>query len=528
MEGNPRADAAIGGAGGSAVTDESAVLAEHRERAIALAMEGRYAESEACSRGALRIRPDDVDAMNELGVAVWKQGREVEAEAIYRRACELDAADFRIWTNLGLALMTQKREEEAEACFRESLRLQPRGFHAQMGLGNALSNLGAFVEAQDWLDSALGMCPDSVEALQNSAMNLGRQGRWPEAIGHYERAARIQPDLAEVRRNLGYARLAIGDYERGWPEHEWRLKCVPPAGLKINRTFWNGDDFHGQTILLHFEQGYGDTLQFVRFARPVKRRGGRVVVLCPSTLVRLISRCEGVDLACDGVGIEPECHIHAPLLSVPAILGTTLDTLPSRVPYLFADPVQVDRWRGVMDRVLDPARGTGGGGPRPFRVGIAWQGRPENGGDRWRSFRLEHFAPIAEVPGVELVSLQLGYGSEQLAELGGRFPVVELPGRRGQEFGETAAIAANLDLVISPCTAIAHLAGGLGLPVWVALSYVGDWRWMTDREDSPWYPTLRLFRQPAHGDWDSVFRRMAEALRETRARREAGAEAEAA
>ena len=525
MEGVPGGVATIGEPGGTPRPDDEAVLAGHRERAIRLAMEGNYAESEACSREVLRHRPDDVDAMNELGVAVWKLGREAEAEEIYRRAYAINPDDFRIWTNLGLVLMTQEREDEAEACFRESLRLQPRSFHAHMSIGNVLSNRGDFDGANEWLGSALAMCPDSVEALQNVAMNLARQGRLAESIEHYERAARIQPELAELRRNLGYARLAAGDYERGWPDHEWRLKCVPPSGCKINRTFWNGDDFHGQTLLLHFEQGYGDTLQFVRYARLVKRRGGRVVVLCPSALVRLVSRCEGVDMACDGVGFEPECHIHAPLLSVPAILGTTLETVPSQVPYLFADPVQVERWRPVMDRLLGSAEGPGG---RPFRVGIAWQGRPENGGDRWRSFRLEHYAPIAEIPGVRLVSLQLGYGREQIAALGDRFPVIEVPGRKGLDFSETAAIAQHLDLVISPCTAVAHLAGGLGLPVWVALSYVGDWRWLSVREDSPWYPTLRLFRQPTHGDWESVFRRMAGELREHLASRPQTVESEAA
>jgi hypothetical protein len=225
-------------------------------------------------------------------------------------------------------------------------------------------------------------------------------------------------------------------------------------------------------------------------------------------------------MAYDGAGFEPECHIQAPLLSVPAILGTTLETLPARVPYLVPDPSQLDRWRSVLDRTPGPDVGQDiGRGRRPFRIGIVWQGRPENGGDRWRSFRLEHYAPIAAIPGVQLISLQLNYGREQLDELGGRFSVIELPGRTGKDFAETAAITANLDLVISPCTAVAHLAGGLGLPVWVALSYVGDWRWMSGREDSPWYPTLRLFRQPWHDDWEGVFARMADELRSLLARR---------
>lgn len=490
--------------------DERTTLAELNRRALRLAMEGQFAEAEVCSRAALRISPDDVDAINELAVAVWKQDREVEAEEICRRGCELAPDDFRLWTNLGLILMTQRRDEDAEACFRRALTIHPRVFHAHMGLGSLLSNLGAFEEAEGWLDSALRMCPDSIEAIHNAAMNLGRQNRWHEAIALFERAARIKPDWAECRRNLGYALLAVGEFRRGWVEHEWRLRCAPSPGFQINRPLWDGQEYPDRTILLHFEQGHGDTLQFIRFTPSVKRRVGRVIVLCPTALVRLLSRCEGVDMAYDGAGYEPVCQLQAPLQSVPAMLGGGLEALPTRVPYLFAEPTQVQRWRGIIDRTV---------GVGPLRVGIAWQGRPENGADRWRSFRLEQFATIAAIPGVRLISLQLNFGREQLDELGGRFPVIELPGRTGRDWAETAAIANNLDLVISPCSAMAHLAGGLGLPVWVALSYTGDWRWMSGRDDSPWYPTLRLFRQPRHGDWESVFARMTEELRALVSRR---------
>lgn len=478
------------------------------DRAARLAMEGRYAEAEACAREALRLRPDDIDAMNELGVAVWKQGREVEAEEIYRAAGRIKPDDFRIRTNLGLALMTQHRDEEAEVCFREALTIHPRVFHAQMSLGNVLSNRGEFEAATGWLESALAMCPDSVDALQNVAINLVRQGRWAESIAYYERAIAIRPDIPELRRNHGYALLATGQYERGWPEHEWRLNCIPHPGVRINRTFWNGDDFAGQTILLHFEQGYGDTLQFVRYAPMVKRRGGRVVVLCQPALVRLLSRCEGVDLACDGIGFEPECHIQAPLMSLPAIFGTTTATVPSRFPYLRVAPAQAEHWRSVLAGLEGPDRAE-----RPLRVGIAWQGRPEHRADHWRSFSLERFAEIAAIPGVRLISLQAEHGTDQLAAVRGRIPVTELPGRRGRDFSETAAIAAQLDLVIAPCTAVAHLAGGLGVPVWMATSLASDWRWMADREDTPWYPTMRLFRQRKIDDWGDVFARIAAELR---------------
>jgi Flp pilus assembly protein TadD len=484
-----------------------------RDRAVRLALEGRYAEAEVCAREALRLRPGDVATMNELGVAIWKQGREAEAEAIYREACAIEPDDFRTWTNLGLSLSSQFRSDEAEACFREALRIHPKVFHAQMGLGNALSNRGEYEAATAWLESALAMCPDSVDALHNVAVNLVRQGRWAEAVDYYERAIAIDPTPPDLRRNYGYALLATGDYERGWPEHEWRLNCLPHPGVKINRTFWNGDRFPDRTILLHFEQGYGDVLQFIRYAPMVKRRGGRVAVLCQPALVRLLSRCEGVDLVCDGRGFEPACHIQVPLMSLPAIFGTTIETIPSQFPYLHPDPAQVEHWRTVMARLDEAA-----GGVRPFRIGVVWQGRPEHKADHWRSFSIERFGPIAAIPGVELVSLQAEHGTEQLAALNGRIPIVELPGRRARDFSETAAIASQLDLIVAPCTAVAHLAGGLGVPVWVAMSYTADWRWMADREDTPWYPTMRLFRQSSIGDWDGVFRRIGEELRALLAR----------
>ncbi len=395
-------------------------------------------------------------------------------------------------------------------------------FTALMNLGIALSDLGTFDEASVRLEAALQLLPDSPEALQNVGMNLSRQGRWGEAITYYEQAARLQPDNPEVHRSLAYVLLGAGDYARGWPEHEWRLSCRPLRGVQINRTFWNGDDFRDQTILLHYEQGYGDTLQFIRFAPLVKRRGGRVVLLCQPALLRLLARCPGIDLVFEGTTYEPECHIHAPLMSLPAIFGTTLATLPAQVPYLFADRVLVDHWRSELGLALQLETGADSlvqkrSGPgktaRPFLIGIAWQGRPEHDGDRRRSFALAQFAPLAELPGVCLISLQVGDGRDQVQAKGGRFPVIDLPMRRGRDFSETAAIMCSLDLVISPDTAVAHLAGGLGVPVWAALPYACDWRWLSRRDDSPWYPTMRLFRQARPGEWGPVFERMAEALK---------------
>jgi hypothetical protein len=309
---------------------------------------------------------------------------------------------------------------------------------------------------------------------------------------------------------------------RAWPEYEWRLKCEPHPGYSVNQVRWNGEDLGGRTILVHVEQGYGDTLQFIRFAPMVKQRGGHVLVICQSPLLQLVARCAGVDLAFDGSCYTPKCHVQAPLLSLPGILGTTLDNVPAEVPYLFADPILVDHWEREISSAVGEIDALAGGvghptessvRRKPFLIGVAWQGNPSHADDRWRSFRLSHLAPLAGLAGVRLISLQTTHGLDQLEADGARLRIIDLPRRRGRDFMETAAIMMHLDLVITPDTAVAHLAGGLGRRVWLGLSTVQEWRWPAGKETSPWYPTARVFRQTKLNDWDGVFERMAAELK---------------
>jgi Flp pilus assembly protein TadD len=508
------------------------LAARYRNEAIALARQGRFVESEARCREALRCRPADIDTFNELGTALWGQGRSVEAEDVYRQAWQLQPNDYRTLNNLGMSLHGQLRMDEAAECYRASIAINPAGFQAKTNLAVVLSDHGMFDEAMHWLEQALELEPYSAFVLQNIGMNLGRQGRWHDAIVYYEKALQRDPDCAEVHRNLAYALLRIGDYQRGWIEHEWRLRCQPHPGYQINRTFWSGDSLPDRTILLHAEQGYGDILQFIRYAPMVKRRVGRVLVLGPASLLQLIARCSGVDLAFAAGTYTPVCHVHAPLMSLPGIFGTTLETIPADVPYLMADPVLVDHWRHVVAGTLGGESSAGAGKPvahgscqagRPFLIGIAWQGSNGTYAGRWRSFPLAQLAPLAEVPGVRLISLQVGEGVEQIEAARRLFPVIELPGRRGRDFMETAAIMNNLDLIITPDTAVAHLAGALGSRTWIALSTTEEWRWLAGRESSLWYPTVRRFHQPKFGQWEPVFQQMADELK-----RELGAIAPAA
>ncbi len=517
-------DGIVNGATASLAPGRRRTHAASRDMATTYALEAdslmkqrRYAEAETLLRQALRLRPDDADLLNQLGSALWENGRPAEAEELYQRASRIRPNDAVILNHLGLSRWDQGRPAEAAECYRRALRFDPDLVDAQMNLGVVLSDLGEFDEALKWLHGVVRQRPYLADGLQNLGMTLARLNQWKEALKYYDRALNLRPDYAEVHRNRAYARLYLGDYERGWPEHEWRLKCRRHLGYEIDRPYWNGEHLPGKIIVLHYEQGYGDTLQFIRYASLVKQRVGAVFVLCQERLLRIVSRCSGVDLAFDGTNFTPQCHVHASLMSLPAILGTTLTTVPDRVPYLFNDPVVLDRWRSVLAGALATAGESEGASPddtaptkpqKPFLVGVAWQGSPSHLNDRWRSFPMTQLLRFARLPGVRLVNLQVDHGLDQLRNADRRVPIIEL-NSRPRDFVDTAAIVSQLNLVITPDTAIAHLAGGLGVPVWVAMSNVAEWRWMLDREDSPWYPTMRLFRQTTLGDWEAVFDRMA-------------------
>jgi Tfp pilus assembly protein PilF len=485
---------------------------------VDLLKQGRHREGEDCFRKALEFNADDADVLNNLGNAVWQQGRSREAMAYFLRAYQFKPNDFGILNNLGIVLWEHNRPDRAVEFYRRALKIRPGEFHTMMNLGVSLSDLGQFDEALVWLNGALRQQPRSADAWDNVGMTLARQGHWDAAMGYYDEAIRLRPDFGEARRNRSLGWLAHGDFERGFPEMEWRLLTRTPPGFKFPRPRWNGEPLEGRTVLLHYEQGLGDTLQFIRFASQVKERGGRVWVFCQPPMVRLLSLCPSIDFVTHGEGGIPEFDVHAPLMSVPSILRTTVDTLP-RDPYLAADAATIEEWRPVLAQALD-VRDLNS----VFKIGIAWQGSPKNHIDRWRSFPLAHFARLASIPGVRLVSLQKDAGTEQLAAHAHEFSVarpdlIAPGGENRRDFLDTAALMSLLDLVITPETAVAHLAGSLGVRTWVAISHVGDWRWMVEGESCPWYPSARLFRQPALGDWDHVFRTMERTL--TRERRRA-------
>jgi len=453
----------------------------------------------------VRLRPSYAEAHNNLGNTLKALDRLPEAAASYREAVRLWPDLAEAHNNLGSALLELRRPEEAESSLRQALRHRPDFAAAHSNLGSALLELRRPEEAESSLRQAIRFDPHSAEAHNTLAGTYLAQGRLEEAVAAYRQAVRLQPDHAEAHSNLGIMLLMKGDFAEGWPEYEWRWKgkgWSVPAGAPPR---WDGSALEGRTILLLTEQGLGDTIHLVRYAALVKSRGGTVVLACQKALTRLLARAPGIDQLVPADEPVPETDVYAPLLSLPRLLDTTLASVPADVPYLTPEPELVERWK----RELGP--------PSGLRVGIAWQGNPEYRKDRERSVPLRQFEPLARLEGVQLVSLQKGQGVEQIAEMAGRFSILDL-GSRFDDFAATAAALVHLDLVVTVDSAVAHLAGALGVPVWLALPFVPDWRWLLDRDDSPWYPTMRLFRQQKRGDWPGVFERITATLRNLLAR----------
>lgn len=474
----------------------------HHHLGVILVQVGYRDEGEAALRQALAMQPDSADGYVTLGIVLVGRKAWDEAEECFRRALALRPGVAEIYLRLGAVLREQRRREEAVTMLREAVRLQPRWAEAHNQLGTAYYDQGRFPEAEACYAEAVRLEPGLVWAHNNWGNACREQGKLDEALGHFQAALARDPQSAMAHWNRALTWLAQGDYTQGWSEFEWRWQCIQPRQA-FAQPAWDGGPVAGKTVLVWIEQGYGDQIQFIRYARLLKGRGARVVVECAAALAPLFATCPGVDEVVIEGAPRPIFDVEVPVLSLPRLFGTTPATVPAQVPYLSAPPARVEQWRARL-------------GSRPaFTVGVAWQGNPRHGWDQLRSFRLAQLAPLAEIEGVRLVSLQTGFGSEQVVDA--PFPVTALDddaGAGGRDFADTAAIVQCLDLVISADTAPAHLAGALARPVWVALAPGADWRWLRDREDNLWYPTVRQFWQRRLGDWDEVFARMAGELRQ--------------
>ena len=518
----------------AAISCEPNFAEVHADLGNALQELGRLDEAVAAYNHAIRLRPDHAQAHANLGTALKTLGRLDDAVTAFHTAigCKPDLVEAQ--SNLGNALKNLGRLDDAVASYRNAISCKPDFAEAHSNLGNALKELGCLDEAITAHHHAISCKPDFAEAHSNLGTALQELGRLDEAVAAYNTAIRLQPDFAEARSNLGntlktlgrldeaiaafnaaiackpdygnahfnlgIGLLLSGDLSNGWIEYDWRWReGVKERKLQdLSKPQWRGEDLRGRTILLHAEQGLGDTIQFCRYAPLVAARGGRVVMEAPRALLRLLSGLAGVDRLIGTGEPLPAFDFHCPLMSLPTVFGTTLATIPATIPYL---PVEEARRRHWQQR-LSASAGR--------RVGIVWAGNREHKNDRNRSLPFAALAPLWNIPGIRWYSLQVG---ERRADLAAAPPgVIEDLSPALDDFAETAAALSQLDLVVTVDTSVAHLAGAIGRPTWVMLPSAPDWRWLTERADSPWYPSARLFRQTRRAAWGSVINDVASAI----------------
>lgn len=450
-----------------------------------------------------------LDAPGAFAAAVARQqaGDTEGAMLLYRRAIELDArAAGDAYNNLANLLAGQHKMLAAVACLRRAAVASPNSAIIFANLGSYLRHLGRHEEASRALGRALELEPDSPAMLYRFGLLLEDLGEGARALQHFDRAIERQPDQVEMRWTRALALLRQGDFARGFAGYEIRFQRSETRIGYFTMPPWRGESLAGRTVLVHTEQGFGDTLQFMRFIPMLAARGARVLFSCPPEMMRLMGGFPGIaQNLVHGAPMPGVVDYHVPILSLPHGLGITLETLPRSVPYLLPQP-------GVTGPPIPRAPGT------TLAVGISWAGNPKHLNDINRSMALENFFALADLDGVELYSLQKGARGADLAALGLDALAQDL-GPGIADFADLAAAMMRLDLVVSVDSAPVHLAGALGKPAFVLLPAKADWRWMRGRDDSPWYPTLRLFRQFAPGDWAGVMARVREAVAEMAIRR---------
>jgi tetratricopeptide (TPR) repeat protein len=464
-----------------------------------LSDQSRFAEAVAAYQKAIQIQPDYAEALNNLGNAQRELGRFAEAMISCREALRLKPGYPEGYDNLGNVLFDQERFAEAADVIRKGIEMNPSRAIAHHNLAMALGALGQMDEGIRAAGLAVQLDGRYAEGFNTLGNLLAEEGRYAEASEALERAIQLKPGLADAHVNLSFILLLHGDFQRGWAEHAWREKAKPKyRPSRFVQPKWDGGELNGRTILLHAEQGLGDTIQFARYAPLVAQRGGRVVISCPEELVQLLAELPGV------VRVTAETDpgnfdCHCPLMSLPAVFGTRVETIPAPARYLQAPAQLAASWRNRI------------GNEAGMRVGLAWAGNPKHKRDRRRSISLEQLAPLSAATGVRFYSLQKGDAARQAATPPEAMRLIDFSAEL-RDLADAAALVENLDLVISVDTATAHLSAALGKPTWVLLPLVPDWRWMLHRDDSPWYPRMWLFRQTAAGDWNGPIRRITQAL----------------
>lgn len=452
---------------------------------------GEYIEAAACCEKALSVNPAHVESMVNLG-SIFKELKEpARALEYYDRALTQRPGYIDALNNKGLALIDLGRFDEAIECFDNAIAAAPNRAEIYNNLAAAFDEKGEYDTALAKYQQALALLPDCPESYYGLGNLARKQGKIDEAVECYSRAIALRPGYAEAHWNMAFLLLLKGDLISGWRESEWRWRRKHMKMHSFTGPAWDGDGLTGKTILLHCEQGLGDSIQFIRYAALVKQRGGTVLLVCPPALEKLFTGVAGVDRIVMDAKDVPKYDVQAPLMSLPGIFSTMVETIPAAKSYLKADQGRVEFWRKKLADL------TG------LKVGIVWRGNPQHLNDRNRSMKPEQFAAFTDLPGTSIVNLQKDARPDEIAALGASKSFVNAGPELG-DFSDTAALVSCLDLVISVDTSVCHLAGALGVPVWVLVAHEPDWRWLLGRADTPWYPSMRLYRQPKAGDWESI------------------------
>jgi Flp pilus assembly protein TadD len=447
----------------------SADIAPIFEMATKCHAQGQFDQAIALYRQVLTARPDFAPAANNLAKALHDCGDFPEAVAACRQFQALRPNDPQALSNLALTLLANGQADEAIAALQSALKLQPNLPQIYHHLAEALCHTGQI----------------------------------DDAIAAAKEAVRLAPNFPQAHLKLGELLLLTGDFSNGWTEYEWRYKVVikdPTAHSQYMQAMWDGGNLNGQRIILGCEGGFGDVMQFCRYAPMVAHRGGKVLLGSPPELLRLLKSLNGVEQVVPAGQPPPNCDIHCPMINLAKMFGTTLQTIPAKIPYLFADPTLSGQWAVRLAQYADR-----------LKVGIVWAGNPKNRYDRSRSLVLGQFAPLAGISKLTLFSLQKGPASTHAAQPPAGLSMVDWTAELN-DFAETAALIANLDLVVAVDSAVVHLAGAMGKPTWVLVPSLQDWRWLLNRTDSPWYPSARLFRQQKPGNWQKPIGELAQAL----------------
>ena len=478
------------------------MLSEALDRATSAYKEGNLTEAEKLVLQIVATDASSFDAFHLLAVVQWRLNKHQAALSNIDRAIWLQPRTAKAHHNRAHILQAVNRHEEALASFDRTIELQPDLATAHSDRGTTLYALKRYEEALRAYEKAIALQPNYPIAHYNRGLALHELRRCQDAIVSYDHALKLRPNFPEARLNQSLSWLLIGDFDKGLPGYEWRNEVKSPGNSK--RVFaqpqWSGqEDIHEKTILLHAEQGYGDTIQFCRYVAIVAARGAHVILEVPESLVELMrSLNTPVQIIAKGQPL-PNFDMHCPLLSLPLALATRLNTVPASVPYLKASPHHVNRWASRL-------------GPRNKpRIGLVWSGEQTHANDLNRSFPLTLLLPLLDLDAL-FVSLQKDLRPDDANILVSRSDLRHF-GDDLKSFADTAALLASLDLVVSIDTSVVHLAGALAKPIWVMLPFTPDWRWLLDRTDSPWYPTARLFRQDESGAWPAVIEHVRVALR---------------